>query len=50
MIDPSYLAVFIYDRGDDTYVVTNTNRHRRVCVDVGSPAALHELLKVIRDM
>lgn len=40
----------IYDRGDDTYVVTNTNRHRRICVDVVSPAALHELLKVIRDM
>ena len=40
----------IYDRGDDTYVVTNTNRHRRVCVDVGSSEALHELLGVIRDM
>lgn len=37
----------IYDRGDDTYVVTNTNRHRRLCVDAGSPEALHELLRVI---
>nr|DAJ38144.1 MAG TPA: hypothetical protein [Caudoviricetes sp.] len=40
----------IYDRGDDTYVVTNTNRHRRLCVDAGSPEALHELLDVIKDL
>lgn len=40
----------IYDRGDGTYVVTNTNMHRRLCVDAGSPEALHELLEVIRGM
>lgn len=40
----------VYDRGDDTYLVTHRNKHRRLVVDVGSSDALHELLGVIQSM
>ena len=40
----------VYDRGDDTYLVTHRNKHRRLVVDVGSTDALHELLGVIQSM
>lgn len=40
----------VHDRGDDTYLVTHRNKHRRLVVDVGSSDALRELLGVIQFM